>query len=647
MPSLLPALQSEKVYELIRMTGALQPDDVMPLWYRYYASIDGNLDILVDDLLSFLLPGRLRRRKPWSNNSYPMPDHLPTDILETLPSELLGDIPTDSLESLPVNSLGALSLSVLDDRPISLWNDRPGSASDDPPISIPDDRLASMTDDPPISLPDDMPKPIGEVLWGVAFDSVSSLSSRDRMPVLNLIAYRLAAGIRDNPAIRDDLELMLQSPSLPYVMQIESRRRLALDAGRWSRPFNLVSMWHLGAGLESCSFQNQASDRTQVALLILEIVWMMTGSQACFDPRDRVFGTFGFFGETLPSEFALSHKMSLEELYSTFCQYLLTESASYPHVELTRWWSTLHRATLAGKRSSLPSWCPDFHQEVDDRYQPFGGAVSSYGIFCQPRFEAGTQLPIMIKRGKDWSEIMLRGRVFDSVSAVHSAIPCVPNLKKVSSGIMGFGTLRMSIYRLAIWERDLAARVVEAPVGSIKPSDMFEVYWQTLVGNRLSGFGSFPSITRQDFLDFQTGLQRIRDLFDRVGVIKRLEDGTLVEEENLWGPSTPEEEDIYQFMTSMESSPYYSVSQAMNHALWDNRPFTTTSGRFGYGRKSMEEGDILCIFDGSTTAHLIRRKKKGRPGAEVYQLVGEAFVHGMMYGEINNLDIEEQDITLI
>ncbi len=84
--------------------------------------------------------------------------------------------------------------------------------------------------------------------------------------------------------------------------------------------------------------------------------------------------------------------------------------------------------------------------------------------------------------------------------------------------LMRSESLRMSVYRLAVWERDLAARVVEAPVGSIKPSNMFEAYWQTLVGNTKA---AGAPLTRQDFVYFQTGLQRIRDLFDRVGAIKR------------------------------------------------------------------------------------------------------------------------------
>jgi len=128
----------------------------------------------------------------------------------------------------------------------------------------------------------------------------------------------------------------------------------------------------------------------------------------------------------------------------------------------------------------------------------------------------------------------------------------------------------------------------------------------------------------------------------------RLEDGTLIDkrEHGRRPPSTPDEAEVQCFLI-MESSPYFSITEAIEARLSDHRPFTTTSGRFGYGREAVEEGDALCIFDGSTTARLIRRKDNGHHGGEVYQLVGEAFVHGVMYGEIEQLGIKEQDITLI
>lgn len=126
----------------------------------------------------------------------------------------------------------------------------------------------------------------------------------------------------------------------------------------------------------------------------------------------------------------------------------------------------------------------------------------------------------------------------------------------------------------------------------------------------------------------------------------RLKAGTLLEAKPRWLPSTPEQEDVYHFITSMKGNHYYSVSITIKVRLSDHRPFITASERFGYGSKSLEGGDTLCILNSSRTAHLIWRKEKGPQVAEVYQLINEALVHGMMYGKIKAFEIKEQDIAL-
>lgn len=76
-------------------------------------------------------------------------------------------------------------------------------------------------------------------------------------------------------------------------------------------------------------------------------------------------------------------------------------------------------------------------------------------------------------------EIRLKARVFDLVLAVHPAIPAKVCIEEFTSGAMKVKslpslTMKMRIYRLAVWERDPAARIVEELVLSIKSSNMFE-----------------------------------------------------------------------------------------------------------------------------------------------------------------------------
>lgn len=59
------------------------------------------------------------------------------------------------------------------------------------------------------------------------------------------------------------------------------------------------------------------------------------------------------------------------------------------------------------------------------------------------------------------------------------------------------------------------------------------------------------------------------------------------------------------------------------------RPWLSTSGYVGLSSGSVEQGDVVVIFRGAKFPYLLRRAG----GGNVYVLIGEAYVHGIMYGE--------------
>lgn len=67
-------------------------------------------------------------------------------------------------------------------------------------------------------------------------------------------------------------------------------------------------------------------------------------------------------------------------------------------------------------------------------------------------------------------------------------------------------------------------------------------------------------------------------------------------------------------------------------------------GRFGFGPLSLQKGDKVCVLNYAKTPHVLRRSDH-----EVvnFQVIGQAYVHDMMYGEIETLGIEEQDIVIV
>ena len=71
--------------------------------------------------------------------------------------------------------------------------------------------------------------------------------------------------------------------------------------------------------------------------------------------------------------------------------------------------------------------------------------------------------------------------------------------------------------------------------------------------------------------------------------------------------------------------------QASNAVIAFQSPFYFYSALVGLAPSHVEIGDVICIFLGGLVPYILRREYD-----EVYSLVGEAYVHGIMYGEYMN-----------
>ena len=70
--------------------------------------------------------------------------------------------------------------------------------------------------------------------------------------------------------------------------------------------------------------------------------------------------------------------------------------------------------------------------------------------------------------------------------------------------------------------------------------------------------------------------------------------------------------------------------------------FTTKCGRMGIGAFHMRKGDAVCVLYGSPFCFILR------PHGSNYKLIGDAYVHGVMHGELfeGNILKGERDFVL-
>ena len=92
--------------------------------------------------------------------------------------------------------------------------------------------------------------------------------------------------------------------------------------------------------------------------------------------------------------------------------------------------------------------------------------------------------------------------------------------------------------------------------------------------------------------------------------------------------------------TSVESTLLSIMMAQTDHLL-----FRTAGGRLGLANGTFTVGDQLVLFDGARIPYLVR--KCNEKSGESYQLTGIANVRGVMYGEIDSLGLESQDIILV
>lgn len=92
-------------------------------------------------------------------------------------------------------------------------------------------------------------------------------------------------------------------------------------------------------------------------------------------------------------------------------------------------------------------------------------------------------------------------------------------------------------------------------------------------------------------------------------------------------------------------NPMYAILVNVG-SLRDRLLFNTRDGRFGFTSKGVQTGDLLCVLNGSPTPHVVRRTSD-REGEERYQFVGDAYVHELMHGEVDDMRIEERELVFV
>ena len=322
---------------------------------------------------------------------------------------------------------------------------------------------------------------------------------------------------------------------------------------------------------------------------------MLSRSKTCSDPRDRVLALLGFLDKQVRNKLGFESVTTEEHLYVRFCRLLLIIAR-----DMTRLYVFILASAYVRRRAiSLPSWCPDFH--------------SLFGVASLQRnaFHSSSRRPIGGEKPLEWGQFIVQGISVNIITTVvtgkWSRIQyCTPSELK--------SNLEWLRSCAALSVRDKLETLVTSSFTEILP-DNVDALWRALIMDQISCDDRLLSIS-----DWQS----------LVGILINAMEGIRGNKSMVqYNGRTP----VY----------IECIESAQKLQQGHRRYVGTENGRVGWGPYDVQSGDMVCVLYGANVPFILRPAAK----QGTYILVGEAYIHGIMYGEAEALGIEPEEFVLV
>ncbi|KAJ8118409.1 hypothetical protein OPT61_g621 [Boeremia exigua] len=290
------------------------------------------------------------------------------------------------------------------------------------------------------------------------------------------------------------------------------------------------------------------------------------------DFRDKIFALLSFAADAATLNLRPDYRKSWKEIYRETTISLLRNG----------FWDVLSLCEFREEPSELPSWVPDFTRigvtpSLQQRAMKRG--ITPVSTVLQPKFSAS-----------EWAH--------------DSKTPHEP-MQVTSETLTVRATLVGEIDRVGTtWEpngvRKWIQELLEFSNGNtiFSDSDRLKAIWRTSVADQ----------------EIRHGNQKLR-----------LSEHELEKTHNLLSNLDLEDTDAPTLLSLGLGDHLYQ----MNDTAHNRKPFRTSNGRFGIGSCNAVPGDLLYILLGADVPYILRRGTNGR-----LLLVGEAYAHGIMDGEL-------------
>lgn len=358
------------------------------------------------------------------------------------------------------------------------------------------------------------------------------------------------------------------------------------------------------------------------------------------DPRDRVFSTLGLFKRQprIRSDEALRGRIPTPD-YSKSVADVFADAAVLV-MELTKD-APLFLLSMVEDQSrrnpelvgSLPSWVADLTVPLSPdplvRLSPSrAGNENADARLWGPGADYNNNVANPVSIGGKF--LRLEGAMFETITQVSNPL-------EVNEASFSWADV-LDAFRPQ-W------------AGQVSGTVFMDALWRTLTANMEKIGGSLPA-SAQFGWGFVELLLRRAVIGPSPLATQRLID-VLTQASSASGAGTPiAPEKIHQCLAILRGPPSQQVAavkarieayRVMMETVCGTRRLLLTNGQYlGIGPRSTAVGDQIWIFPGASVPFVLRPRSSGR-----FRLVGEAYVHGIMYGEAAPSLLEKyQDIEL-
>ncbi|KAI7763653.1 hypothetical protein LZL87_014008 [Fusarium oxysporum] len=336
------------------------------------------------------------------------------------------------------------------------------------------------------------------------------------------------------------------------------------------------------------------------------------GEKIATDPRDKVFALVGMAAESadIRLKSLIHYSRPVEDVLLDLANYLLdTEQA-------------LGVFDLGGLRQGdripgLPSWAVD--------WSAIRVVASLNPIFSSSeiRYHASGRKPSRVRRGGSRREIVVGGQRVDQIARLAPS----PGAWPLS------GPLALFMANYPSQALSLAQQHVPDPYPHWRGGQpLEEAVWRTLIGDKTSSARPAPASCGNSV---RTLMEFLRDLGDRFGVDRLLSSMSSMSPEEIQrdlGVTPEQQQEVQRAYKEFEEIDFlFDIGKGASTFIF----CVTENGYIGMVPQVSEVGDDICLVYGVDVPCILRFAGENDEITKTrkYQLVGDAYIHGIMDGE--------------